>query len=167
MADANVARFPAVVGPDIGATVDNLLALLLIIETAEADLGRDREKKVADKIDAFAAASKAPVNPTDALKARLDLDALKKTYDDQAAALDFWEHEAGQRLDRLAADYGDQVLAALEKRLAQLRQRQAVEQGDVDEVKNVISEFEARRQHLQTLIQKRQQKKSGGPKTEA
>ena len=165
MADATVARFPAVAGADIGVTVDNLLALLLTIETAEAALGLERATKVAAMIDAVATASKAAIKPADALKARLDLEALRKTYDDQAAALDFWEKEAGQRLDRLAANYGDQVLAALENRLAQLKLQAAIAKGDVDQVKNVIAELEARRRHLQTLIHKRQQKKSGGAKS--
>jgi hypothetical protein len=159
MADPNVARFPSAAAPDIGATVDALLAFLMNLETAEATLGRDREKKVADKIDAFVTASKAAVGAADALKARVDLETLKKTYDDQEAALDFWEGEAGNRLDRLAADYGDQVLDALDRRLAQLRQQEAVEQGDVDDVKSVISDFEARRQQLQAAINKRRQKK--------
>lgn len=158
MADPNVARFPAAAVPDIGTTVDNLLALLLNIETAEADLILERKKKRVEKIDAYTIASKPGVNPVDAVKAKLDFDAVRKTYDDQAAALDFWEHEAGQRLDELAGEYGDLVLAALEKRLTQLKQQQLIEQGDVDKVKNVISEFETRRQHLQALILKRQKK---------
>jgi hypothetical protein len=165
MADANVARFPAVAGADISVTVDNLLALLLAIETAEASLGLERATKIAAMIDAVATASKAAIKPADALKAWLDFEATKKVYNDQAAALDFWEKEAGQRLDRLARDYGDQVLAALENRLAQLKLQAAIAKGDVDQVKNVIVELETRRRHLQTLIHKREQKKSSGPKS--
>jgi len=159
MADANVARFPAVAGQDIGVTVDNLLALLLAIETAEAALGLERATKVAAAIDAVATASKVAIKPADALTAMANLVALRKTYDDQAGALDFWEKEAGHRLDRLAANYGDQVLAALENRLAQLKLQAAIAKGDVDQVKNVIAELEARRKHLETLIHKRPQKK--------
>jgi hypothetical protein len=111
--------------------------------------------------------SKRPKVSSDAFRAKNDLDTLRKTYDDQEAALNFWDHEVGDRLDRLANDYGDQVLEALERRLAQLRQKEAVEQGDVDAVKTVISEIESRRQHIQSLINKRSQKKGGAaPKTE-
>jgi hypothetical protein len=162
MADPNVARFPSTAAPDIGAIVDALLAFLMNLETAEAALGSDREKNVASKIDAFVTASKTAVAPADALKARLDLEAIKKTFDDQEAALDFWEKEANNRLDRLEADYGEQMLDALDKRLTQLHQQEAIAQGDVNEVKTLISEFEARRQHLEAQISKRRQKKGGG-----
>jgi hypothetical protein len=160
MADPNVAKFPSAAAPDIGATVDSLLAFLVNLEAAEASLGRDREKKVADKIDAFALASKTAVSPADALKTRLDLETLKKTFDDQEGAIGFWETEASDRLDRLAADYSDQVLEVLDRRLAQLHQQEAIEQGDVDNVQAVITEFEERRQQLLDLISKRRQKKS-------
>jgi hypothetical protein len=169
MADANVPlRFPAqTAAADVGGIIDSLLVFLLNIETAEGELGRVRERTVAERIDALATASKAAVSPADALRAKNDLDTLRKTYDDQEAALNFWDHEVGDRLDRLANDYGDQVLEALERRLAQLRQKEAVEQGDVDAVKTVISEIESRRQHIQSLINKRSQKKGGAaPKTE-
>jgi hypothetical protein len=168
MAETTVARFPAAATTEIGATVDSLLALLLNIEVAQTALGRDREKKAAERIDAFAVASKTAVSPADALKAQLDFETLRKTYDDQEAALDFWEHAADDRLDRLATDYGDQVFEALERRLAQLRQREAIEQGDVDAVKSAISEIEARRQHLQSIVSKRSQKKgAAGTKGES
>ena len=160
MPNPNVAPFPTPAGADIGATADNLLALVLAIETAEGALGLDRAQKVAGMIDAVATTSKTGFKPLDAFKTMGDLVTVRKTYDEQAAALDFWEKEAGKRLDQLAADYGDQVLAALEKRLAQLKQQEVIEQGGVDQVKNVISEFETRRQHLQALIHKRQQKKA-------
>ncbi len=167
MAETTVARFPAsAAATDVSATVDALLALLLNIETSKAELGRDREKKAAERVDAFAAAAKTVVLPADALKARVDFETLRKTYDDQEAALDFWEKAADDRLDRLASDHGDLVVEALERRLAQLRQRESIEQGDVDAVKSAISEIEARRQHLQSIVSKRSKKGAAAAKAE-
>jgi hypothetical protein len=159
MPDPNIARFPAAAAPDVGATVDALLTFLSNVETAEGSLGLDRGKKVSDKIDAFVTTSKTAVVPADALKARLDIEALRKSYDDQGQALEFWEKEAGIRLDGLAKDYSDQVLDALDKRLTQLRQQKDVEQGDVAKVNSVIAQFEDRRRQLEARIRKGRSKK--------
>src|SRR5262249_9161891 len=132
MADPNVARFPATAAAlDVGATVDALLTFLLNVEIAEESLGLDRIAKISGAIDRYIAASKTAVVPPDALKASLDVEALRKSYDDQGHALEFGEGEARTRLEGLAKNYSEQVLDALDKRLTQLRQQKAVEQGDV------------------------------------
>ena len=143
----------------IRATIDALLNTRRILERAEGDLGRDREKKIAERIDAFcAAASKSDVVvPADGLKAQLELDALKKSFDDQETALDVWETAVNDRLTNLAVEFWAEVLEALDTQIAALKLQESKEQGDVDEVKSVILEFD----HLRTELQHKRHPPAG------
>jgi hypothetical protein len=160
MAPANVMTLvPDPSATTIRATIDALLNTRRAIERAEGDLGRDREKKVAERIDLFcAAASKGDVvAPADALKTQLELETLKKLFDDQEKALDVWETAVNDRLTNLAVEYWAEVLEALDTQIAALKLQESKEQGDVDEVKSVILEFD----HLRTELQHKRHPPSG------
>jgi hypothetical protein len=147
MANAQVRRFPDVAATGTRATIDAALSARGALERALAELGRERERKVLEKIDAFLA--RTAFTPADAVRARIELETLRGAYDDQEAAFRFWEGEANNRLSRLSADSWNDVLAALDTRIAALRQREAEQQDGVDAVRAAISEFEALRVELQ------------------
>jgi chaperonin cofactor prefoldin len=147
MGDANVRPFPELAATGIRATIDAVLRMRSTLERAIADLGRAREKKVLERIDLFL--SRSTITPADAQKAQQELVAVRKIFEDQEAALRFWESEVNNRLGRLAVDNWTELVEALDARIASLRQQEEKEQGDVDELKSVISEFEALRAELQ------------------
>jgi hypothetical protein len=147
MADAQVRRFPAAAPIAARAAVDAALSARGALERALADLGRERERKVLEKIDAFLA--RPAFTPADAMRARLELETLRNAFDDQEGALRFWQGEASDRLTRLSADSWTEVLAALEARIAALRQREAEQQDEADAVRAAIGEIEALRVELQ------------------
>lgn len=152
MAAANVMTLvPDPSTTPIRATVDALLNTRRALERAVGDLGRERARKVAERIDAFcaAAAKSDTVAPADALKAETEIAALQKTYDDQEQALHDWEAAVNDRLANLAIEYWAEVLEALEVQIATLKQQESKEQGDVDAVKSVILEFDQLRNELQ------------------
>ena len=156
MADQNVVPFsdPAAIG--VAAVATGLLITLANIGKAKGALGLDRNKKIGARIDAFAAASKNGINPADAFKARVELEALKAAYDGQDQALVFWEEEVNGRLDQLSDDFWNEVASALDTQIALLKLQEEKEQDEVDEVQTVLSEFEQRRHDLQARAQKRQ-----------
>jgi hypothetical protein len=147
MADPQVRRFPDVAATGTRATINAALSARRALERALAQLGRERERKVLEKIDGILA--KSTFTPADTMKAQLELEALRKTFNDQEAAFRFWEAEASNRLSRLAVDSWSDVLEVLDAQIAALRQRETKEQDEVDEVKAIISEFEALRAELQ------------------
>ena len=155
MAAANVMTLVPDPSATIHATIDALLNTRRALERAVGDLGRDRKKKIVERIDAFcAAASKADVVvPADALKAQLEVEAIKKLVDDQEAALEAWEAAVNDRLTQLAIDYRAEVLEALDTQIAALKLQESKEQGDVDAVKSVILEFDHLRSELQNVRQ--------------
>src|SRR3954471_4999161 len=111
----------------IRSTVDALLNTRRALERAVGDLGREREKKVADRIDAFcaAAAKNDAVVPAEALKAQVEIAALAKSYDDQEQALHDWETAVNDRLTHLAVEYWAEVLEALDVQIATLKQQES------------------------------------------
>jgi vacuolar-type H+-ATPase subunit E/Vma4 len=142
MADGTIASFPTVVTGGVRAATDALVASRQNLEKAAVALVEERRKKVSDRIDAFLTATKNTASAADALKAHVDLEALRKSFEDQERAIAFWEDELGKRLAELAASAGPEVIAALNAQLAALRDQQAKEQGDVDKVALLIAEFE-------------------------
>ena len=162
-ATVNVARFPET-ATGVRATIDALLVALMNLEKAQGDLGRERDQKLAEKIDAFAGAASKAITPAEALKQRTDLDGVKKAFADQADAIRFWTAEAGSRLDHLSAHYWTEVADAIDARIAALRLHESKEQGDVAQVHSVIARLEARRNDLQTRLRKRQAAAKKGKK---
>ena len=148
MADPQVRRFPDVVATGTRAAIQAALGARSALERALAELGRDRERKVLERIDAFLA--KSTFTPADAWRAQLELETLRKTFDDHEAALHFWEGEANNRLGRLAVDSWSDVLEALDAQIAALRQREREERDAANGVKAIITEFEALRAELQS-----------------
>jgi len=143
MADGIVAPFPAVAPGGIRTATESVVAARHNLEKARVALGEERKKKVAEKIDAFVAAAKNAVSPADALRTQTDLDVLKKTFDDQEKAVDFWDNELASRLKGLAEKAGPEVVAVLNSQIAALRQQLAEEQGEVDNTALRIAEYEA------------------------
>jgi hypothetical protein len=142
MADGLVA--PVLVGPGgVRTAIESVVTARQNLERATVALGEERTKKVADKIDAFVNAAKNAVAPAEAVRTQLDLEALKKTFDDQEHALGFWQRELTDRLNELADRAGPEVISVLNSQIADLREQQAKEQGDVNKVASLIAEFEA------------------------
>jgi hypothetical protein len=135
---------PILVGPGgVRTAIENVVTARQNLEKATVALGEERTKKVSDKIDAFVTAAKNAVAPAEAVRTQLDLEALKKTFDDQENALGFWQRELTERLNELADRAGPEVISVLNSQIAALREQQAKEQGDVNKVASLIAEFEA------------------------
>jgi hypothetical protein len=144
MADGNVASILSVVPGGVRAATDALVASLQNLERAEVALLDERRKKVADKIDAFIGATRAAVSPADAVRTQQDLVVLRQAFEDQEKAFAFWTQELNNRLNELAASDAPEVINALNAQLAVLKERQAREQVDVENVALLIAEFEER-----------------------
>jgi hypothetical protein len=144
MADAKVTAFPTAAATGVRAKIERILTTKHNLEKAEGDLRWKRTTRDAERIDAFAAASRTPLVLADAVRARLDLEALRKTFDDQAAAIDFWKREIDYRLDQLTAEFGSDAISVLNEQIAGLREQRTKEQGGVNETNSLIAELEQR-----------------------
>jgi hypothetical protein len=140
MADGAVAPF--LVPGGVRAATEAVVAARQNLEKATVALGEERQKKSAEKIEAFVAAAKTAVSPADALRTRSDFDAQTKTFDDQEGALEFWQDKLTARLKELADKAGPEVVSVLNSLVAALREQQAKEQVDVDNVASRIAEYE-------------------------
>jgi hypothetical protein len=145
---ATVARFPDTSATTVRATIDALLSALMNLERAQRDLARERDLKLGEKIDTFATAAAKAVTPADVMKQRVDLETLKMAFDDQAEAVGFWTDRIGERLDWVSTEHAAEVAEAIDARINALKQQEAKEQGDVDQVQAAIEELEERRKAL-------------------
>jgi Spy/CpxP family protein refolding chaperone len=169
MADPSPVKFPAPVPSpgDIEVIIVNLVQALQAIETAEVDLVHVRKDDRRKRVEAFAAkASAKPIVPADALTDNNALEASKQTFADQDSALDRWEKEIQYRLEDLVLTNGDQVFEVFRVRLAELHELANKEKADVNDVQQVITDLEHRRDHLKSVHDK-PPKKTSGSKGEA
>jgi hypothetical protein len=139
----------------VRAEINALLATWENLEKAEENLKGTREQEVAKKIQSIANAFKAAVDPAQAVQRKTELDALKKTFDDQAAALASLKQENRNRIDQIGAEFYNELIAGLDERIAQLKKQQENEQAQADEFQDLIDELESRKREIQQRLQKR------------
>jgi hypothetical protein len=153
MAPANVIPLVAdtsVTG--IRATIDALLNARRTFERAVVDLGRARGRRITELIDALAfAAAKGGFGGPDAIKVQQELETVRKSFNDQEAALHYCEREVNERLTGLAADFLNEVLEAVDVQIATLKRQESIEQIDVAEIQSVIKELDVLRIELELL----------------
>jgi hypothetical protein len=124
------------------ATFDMLWNARTVLERAVGSLGKEREKVIAQAIDTFCSASKTTTTGAEALKAHLDLEALKKSFNDREAALHAWTQEAGDRFDRMADRHPADADAVLNSYLKTLKQEEASQHDTTENVRSQIKEIE-------------------------
>lgn len=143
MADGIAALVPASVPGGVRAVINGVITTKENLGNAAAAIGLERARKFDARLALFVAATKKTVAPADAVKARLDLELLRKTLDDQEGAIKFWQELIDERLTALSATSAPEVISVLNERITELKGRQEKEQGDVNQFKLRIAELTA------------------------
>ena len=141
MAEGLVALVPAPAPGGVRAVINGVIATKTNLANAEVAVGLQRVIKFDEQVGLFVAGTKGTVSPPAAVKARLDLEALCKAFDDQESAIKFWRELIDERLTTLAAKSGPEVISVLNEHLTVLKNRHEQQQGDVEQFKLQIAEL--------------------------